>query len=285
MELSLPVTFAVLAGALLHASWNALLKSSRDKQLDTVAIAVGAGLAGFAVAPWLPAPAAESLPWLAASTLVHILYFVFLAGAYRWGDISFTYPIMRGGGPVVVALAGAAVFGEVLSWSQTLGVACIVAGILSFATVRAAAGPSDRAALRRSLAFALANAAVIASYTLIDAQGARASGSPVAYTLWFFAANGVVIYLYGGMRRGGEVPRYLAANWPRMAVGAVCTTGSYAIALWAMTRAPVALVAVLRETSVIFVALIGAVFLGERFTPRRAFATACVLAGLIALRV
>ncbi len=146
-------------------------------------------------------------------------------------------------------------------------------------------GPAaDPGAFRRALAFALANAAIIALYTLVDAKGARASGSPVAYTMWFFAANGVVLYLYGGLRRGKEVPRYLAANWKRMAVGAVCTTGSYAIALWAMTQAPVALVACLRETSVIFVAIIGALFLGERFTGRRLFATACVLAGLFSLR-
>jgi drug/metabolite transporter (DMT)-like permease len=270
----------VLGGAMLHAGWNTMLKSSADKQLDTVAIAVGAGITGLVVAPFLPLPSVESLPWLVASTLVHIVYFVLLAGAYRWGDISFTYPIMRGGGPVMVAIAGAAAFGEVLSLAQTAGVVFICAGILSFAIVRSA----DPVAFRKALAFAIGNAAVIAAYTLIDAKGARASGSPVAYTMWFFAANGAAFYLYSGARRGAEVPRYLAANWKRMAVGAVCTTGSYAIALWAMTRAPVALVACLRETSVIFVALIGALFLGERFTGRRVFATACVLAGLVSLR-
>jgi drug/metabolite transporter (DMT)-like permease len=280
-SISLTITLAVLAGALLHAGWNTMLKSSADKQLDTVAIAVGAGIAGLAVAPFLPLPSLESLPWLAASTLVHILYFILLAGAYRWGDISFTYPIMRGGGPVMVALAGAAAFGEVLTFWQAAGVLFICTGILSFAIVRAA----DPRAFRRALAFALGNAAVIAAYTLIDAKGARASGSPVAYTMWFFAANGAALYLYGGMRRGAAVPRYLVANWKRMAVGAVCTTGSYAIALWAMTKAPVALVACLRETSVIFVAIIGALFLGERFTGRRIFATACVLGGLVALRL
>jgi drug/metabolite transporter (DMT)-like permease len=280
MEISLPVTLAVLAGALLHAGWNTMLKSSADKQLDTVAISVGAGLAGLVVAPFLQLPSVESLPWLAASTLVHILYFVLLAGAYRWGDLSFAYPIMRGGGPVIVALAGATAFGEVLSWAQTAGVAFICAGIVSFATVRT----NDASAFRKALAFALGNAAVIAAYTLIDAKGARASGSPVAYTLWFFAANGAALYLYGGLRRGTEVPRYLAANWKRMAVGAVCTTGSYAIALWATTQAPVAIVACLRETSVIFVALIGALFLRERFTGRRIFATFCVIAGLVSLR-
>jgi drug/metabolite transporter (DMT)-like permease len=279
-SISLPVTLAVLVGAMLHAGWNTMLKSSADKQLDTVAIAVGAGLAGLAVAPFLPLPSAESVPWLVASAFVHILYFILLAGAYRWEDISFTYPVMRGGGPVMVALAGAAVFGEVPTWAQTAGVVCICAGILSFAIVRA----KDPSAFRKALAFAFGNAAVIAAYTLIDAKGARASGSPVAYTMWFFAANGVVIYVYGGLRRGAEVPRYLLTNWKRMAVGAVCTTGSYAIALWAMTKAPVALVACLRETSVIFVALIGALFLGEKFTGRRVFATASVLAGLVALR-
>lgn len=280
-ELSLGVTLAVLAGALLHAVWNTMLKSSADKQLDTVAISVGAGLAGLAVAPFLPLPSLASLPWLAASSLVHILYFVLLAGAYRWGDMSFTFPIMRGGGPLLVAMAAATLFGETLSLAQTAGVALICGGVVSFAVVRT----TDPVAFKRALGYALGNAAVIATYTLLDAHGARISGSPVGYAMWFFVANGVVLYLYGGLRRGAEVPRYLRGNWRRMAVGAVCTTGAYAIALWAMTRAPVALVASLREASVIFVALIGAFFLHERFTAQRAFATLCVLAGLVALRL
>src|SRR5471032_2960551 len=128
-EISLPVTLAVLGGALLHAGWNTMLKSSADKQLDTVAISVGAGITGLVVAPFLQLPSAESLPWLAASAVVHILYFVLLAGAYRWGDISFTYPVMRGGGPVMVALAGTAAFGEVLTLPQAAGVIFICTGI------------------------------------------------------------------------------------------------------------------------------------------------------------
>jgi drug/metabolite transporter (DMT)-like permease len=103
--------------------------------------------------------------------------------------------------------------------------------------------------------------------------------------MWFFVANALVIYAYGGLRRGAEVPRYLARNWPRLLIGAVLTTGSYAIALWAMTRAPVALVAVLRETSVIFAAVLGALFLREKMTRRRLVATGAVLAGLITLRL
>ena len=276
MEISLAVTIAVLVAALLHASWNALLKGSADKELDTVAISVGAGIIGVGGAVYLPAPEAASWPWLAASAAVHIVYFLFLAGAYRWGELSYVYPIMRGGGPMVVALASAAMFGEVLPLWPTLGVALVCAGIVAFAS-----GKADR----RATAFALGNALVIAAYTLIDAKGARLSNNPLAYTLWFFAINAVVIYAWAGVRRGAEVPRYLARYWPRMTIGAFLTTASYAIALFAMTLAPVALVAVLRETSVIFAALIAVIFLKEKLTRSRLWATSAVLAGLVALRV
>src|SRR6185295_17864344 len=174
------VTLAVLGAALLHAGWNALLKGSADKQLDTVALVVASALLALPIALVLPAPAQESWPWLAASAVVHILYFLFLANAYHWGDMSYAYPIMRGGGPVIVALAGAAVFGEVLAPAPTAGVALVCAGIV---------------------AFAVGNAVVIATYTLVDAKGARASGSPVAYALWFFIANGIALYAYAGIRR------------------------------------------------------------------------------------
>jgi len=276
MELTLPVTLAVLGAALLHAGWNALLKGSADKQLDTVALSVGSALIGLAIAVWLPAPARESWPWLAASALVHILYFLFLANAYHWGELSYAYPIMRGGGPVIVALAGAAVFGEVLPPVPTFGVALVCAGIVGFA-----AGKADP----RATAFALGNAVVIAAYTLIDAKGARASGSPVAYALWFFIANGITLYAWAGIRRGAVVPRYLAANWPRILIGAALTTGSYGVALWAMTRAPVALVAVLRETSVIFGEVIAYFVLHEKFTRRRLVATGAVMVGLALLKL
>lgn len=276
MEISLPVTLAVLGAALLHASWNVLLKSSADKQLDTVAFSVGSAILALAVALWLPSPARESWPWLAASAAVHILYFAFLANAYHWGDLSYAYPIMRGGGPVIVALVGAIVFGEVLAPLPALGVALVCGGIVAFATGRAHP---------RATAFALGNALVIAAYTLIDAKGARASGSPVAYALWFFVANGITLYLYAGVRRGAALPRYFAANGMRIFVGAALTTGSYGVALWAMTRAPVALVAVLRETAVIFGAFIAHFVLNEKLTRRRLFATGAVMLGLVALKL
>jgi drug/metabolite transporter (DMT)-like permease len=248
VQISATVTLAVLGAALLHASWNALLKSSADK----------------------------SWPWLAASAAVHILYFAFLAKAYHWGDLSYAYPIMRGGGPVIVALAGAAIFGEVLPLAPAIGVALVCAGIIAFASGRAHP---------RATAFAIGNAVVIAAYTLIDAKGARASGSPIAYALWFFVANGIALYAWAGARRRAALPRHLASDWPRILTGAALTTGSYGVALWAMTRAPVALVAVLRETAVIFGAFIAHLWLKEKLTRRRLVATGAVMLGLVALKL
>ena len=281
MEISLPVTLAVLGAAVLHASWNALLKSGADKQLDAVGLAAGSGAVALVVAPFLGVPAPASWPWIAASAAVHIAYFWALAGAYRWGDMSFSYPIMRGGGPLIVTVAGGAVFGETLAGAQALGVLLISAGILAFATHSA----HDPAAQRKSLAFALINACVIAAYTLIDAKGARLSGAPVSYTMWFFVANGVVIFAIGCLRRGAAAPRHVLRQWRVTFIGGALAVGAYAVALWAMTQAPVALVAVLRETSVVFAAVLGALFLGERFTARRAAATLAVLAGLAVLRL
>jgi drug/metabolite transporter (DMT)-like permease len=280
MELSLPVALAVLGGAILHASWNALVKSSTDKQLDTITVTSGAGLLGLAGALVLPAPAPAAWPWIAASAVVHIAYFWTLSGAYRHGDLSVTYPIMRGGGPAIVALVSGLVFREVLTAPQTVGVLLVCAGILAFAT-----HPThDATMLRHALGFALANAVIVAAYTVIDAQGVRRSGAPLSYTLWFFTVNGAVLFTLGTLLRGRALPAYLAGNWRRALLGGTCTVGSYSVALWAMTQAPVALVAVLRETSVLFAAGIGALVLGEPVTRRRLLASATVLAGLIVLR-
>src|SRR5438094_5700875 len=154
MDISLPVTLAVLGAALLHATWNVLVKAGGDKELETINIAAGSGLLALVAALFLPAPARASWPWVAGSALVHILYFIFLAGAYRWGELSYTYPVMRGGGPMIVALVGAAALGEVLPLHATLGIVLICAGIFGFA-----AGRHDR----RATAFALGNAVVIAA--------------------------------------------------------------------------------------------------------------------------
>jgi drug/metabolite transporter (DMT)-like permease len=274
MEMSATVMMAVLGAALLHAAWNGLIKSSDNKQLDSLATAIGAGAIGIVSLPWLPAPAPESWPWLAGSVLIRVPYFLFLAGAYRWGDLSYTYPLMRGGGAILVLVFGAVVFGEFVASRQVPGVLLICAGIIGFAS-----GAHDR----RATWFALANAVVIAAYTLIDAKGVRASGAPLSYTMWFFAGMGLLLGAVGLVQHGRALTAYLARRLLRTAGGGACTVGGYGIALWAMTQAPVALVAVLRETSVLFAAAIGALLLGEKFTRKRIVATVAVVTGLMLL--
>jgi drug/metabolite transporter (DMT)-like permease len=281
MEISPTVMFAVLAAALLHAGWNALLKASEDKALASIGQAIARGLIALVLVPFVAAPAPESWPWIAGSVVVHVAYFWLLAGAYRWGDLSFSYPVMRGTAPAIVAIAGVTLFAEILPWAETIAIAMICAAVLAFA-----GGPRVAAAAqRRALAFALGNAAVIAAYTLIDAHGVRLSGAALGYALWFFLANSIVQLSIGVGGHGRQVFAYLRRHGLQAVLGGAFTIGAYGTALWAMTQAPVALVATLRETSVVFAALLGALFLGERLTQRRVFATALVLAGLILLRL
>jgi len=272
---------AVLGAAVLHATWNALLKASADKTLATIGQALARGIIALLLIPFASAPAPESWPWIVASVVVHIAYFWLLAGAYRWGDLSFGYPMMRGTAPALVAGAGLLLFAENLPWTEWLAVILICAAVLGFAS-----GPRGAAlAQRRALAFALGNAAVIACYTLIDARGVRLSGAPIGYALWFFLGNSVVQLSLGIGGHGQRLFVYLREHGIQAALGGAFTIGAYGTALWAMTQAPVALVAALRETSVVFAALIGVLFLGERLTVRRVLATLLVLVGLVLLRV
>jgi phosphonate utilization associated putative membrane protein len=280
MTLSWPVAGAVLFGALLHASWNALVKSSSDKALDTAVIhLVGSFVAlPFAIAFGLPAR--ESWPFIAASCVIHIGYYIALTGAYKHGDLGLTYPLMRGTAPLLVALSASMTLGETLSpmaWAGVIGVSC---GVLALGLSRHAIDSP------RAVGFALANAVVIALYTVVDALGARASGNALQYVLLLFVLDGWPFALLVFMRRRAAVVwPYARKRAPVAVLGATASLGSYGIALWAMTRAPVATVAALRETSVLFAALLGALYLKETFSLRRAAGTAVIVAGVMALRL
>jgi phosphonate utilization associated putative membrane protein len=270
----------VLFGALLHAGWNALVKSASDKALDTALLnLIGALVAvPLLLAAGLPAPAAW--PWLVGSALVHVAYYSLLTAAYRHGELALTYPLMRGTAPLLVALVSVAAFAEPLSpagWTGVLGVCC---GVLVLGLSRHGLESG------RAVALALANAAVIALYTVIDGRGVRAGGNAVAYVAALFLLNGLPFGALVLARRGWPAVRaHAMQRAPRATLGAVASVGSYGIALWAMTRAPVATIAALRETSVLFAAFIGAWQLHEAFTPRRAVGTAAILAGVAALRL
>jgi drug/metabolite transporter (DMT)-like permease len=223
-------------------------------------------------------PDPASWPYIAASITVHIGYYATLAGAYRAGDLSHGYPIMRGTAPLLVAVGTIGWFGEVLPASGWAGVLLICGGVLSL-------GIAGGAANRRATAWALTNASIIAVYTVVDATGVRISGGAERYIVWMFFFMGLPFGLGVLALKRGAFLRHAAQYWWRGLLGAGLSGISYGVALWAMTRAPVATIAALRETSVIFAALIGAWVLKEGQLGPRLGGAAAVLAGAIALKL
>jgi drug/metabolite transporter (DMT)-like permease len=279
MEMSPLVTALVLGAALLHASWNAIIKSSRDVVLDTALVAAGASILSVPLIAAAPMPASASWPYLAASVAIHVGYFATLARAYRVGDLGHAYPLMRGTAPLLVALFGVALLNEHPSAFMWLGIVLISAGILSIGLLQ-----KGRAQGNATL-WALTNAVVIASYTLVDGAGVRLAGTAAAYVAWMFLLQGFIFIGFVVLLRRRAALHYIGHNWRRGLAGGLFLIGSYGIALWAMTRAPVAAVAALRETSVIFAALLGSIFLKEPFGGRRVIGACAVALGVMALRL
>jgi drug/metabolite transporter (DMT)-like permease len=285
MELTLGITLAVLGAGILHAGWNALLKSAPggDPLLDTAAVVAGSSAWGLAVVPFVPLPAAAAWPYMAASAAIHFGYYLTLAQAYRTGDLSFAYPLMRGTAPLIVALLGVAILHELPSIPMAAGVVLISVGIVSIAFVR-----SDTRRRKHPPAaayWAFANAAIIAAYTLVDASGARASGSAAGYVSWLIFLEGLPFLLWVLRQRGRAGIEYVRRTAPRGLIGGACSLAAYGIVLWAMTRAPVAAVAALRETSVLFAALMGSFWLKEGFGRARLAGAVSVVLGIAALKL
>lgn len=280
LSLSWPVAAAVLFAALLHAGWNVLVKSSADKAMDNALITLMGSLVSLPVLGLIGWPQAAAWPFILASAVVHLGYYTALTGAYKHGDLGLTYPLMRGTAPLLVALSVAVTVGETLSplsWAGVLGVSC---GVLALGLSRHALDSP------RGVAFAMANAVVIALYTLIDGLGVRASGNAAQYVLALFALNGWPFALIVLARRGaGAAWPYARKRWPVALLGGLASLASYGIALWAMTQAPVATIAALRETSVLFAVLLGVWLLKEPFSARRAVGSALIVAGVMALRM
>jgi phosphonate utilization associated putative membrane protein len=280
-----PIVAAVLFGALLHASWNALIKSGTDKALDTALIhCLGCGVGAVLIAIVGP-PRSEAWPWLAASVTIHVGYYITLVGAYKHGELGFAYPIMRGSAPLLVALLSGRLIGEHLPLAAWLGIGGISAGVLTIGLTRSARGGGSR---RHALAYALTNAVIIASYTIVDGIGVRASGNALQYVALLFLVDGLpyfAIVMWQRRRALAPAVAFMRERWPVALLGSCASMGAYGIALWAMTRAPVASVAALRETSVLFAALIGVLLLKERFRFQRALGTGAIVAGVMALRL
>ncbi len=273
---------AVLGAALCHASWNALIKVALDPLSTTTLILLGATVFALVAIPFFPAPAVASWPYLVASSIIHLLYFAALAEAYRTGDLGQVYPIARGAAPLMTAAAGTLVVGEHLAAFAWVGIVALAVGVLLLSL----RGGRDLARLdRRAVGFALFTAVTICIYTIVDGVGARLAGDPVSYVLWGFAGICVCLVPYALYRNGRGLLRDAAQFWPRGLVGGALQVVSYSVALWAMTLAPIAIIASLRETSVLFGAAIAVVVLKEPLRAVRIVAGILIVAGLVLIRL
>jgi drug/metabolite transporter (DMT)-like permease len=273
---------AVLTAAACHAGWNALLKIRLE---PLVAISLIASACGVLIAPLIPLvglPEPAAWPYLVTSLLLHFVYYLALAEAYRYGDLSQVYPIARGAAPLLTAACATVWLGETLRFESWLGIGLLASGILMLSVKgQRRHQPLDV----RSVGFALLTALSIAGYTLVDGTGGRIGASPAAYIVWLFALDGAAMLVVALLLRPGAFLAGARGAWPLVLVGGALSIAAYAIAIWAMTVAPIALVAALRESSVLFAALIGIVFLREPLLLPRVLAAVLVVAGMAALRL
>ncbi|WP_322996082.1 DMT family transporter [Castellaniella sp.] len=271
----------VLAGALLHAVWNALIKRSTNTLFSAVNIAAVSGVMAAVILPWIEQPATASWPFILVSLVLQVIYMRLVAFVYQRYDMSLSYPVMRGTAPLIVAGVSVLFFQDVLGSGTLLGIATICLGILCIGFWR----QKNASAGYHFLLPSWLTAMVIAGYTLVDGTGARLSGAPFSYTLWIFLLQGVVMVLLAQHGQSALLWPYLRAHWKQGLVGGFGSIVSYGTALWAMTLAPVAVIAALRETSILFGVLISGLFLSERLNTGRLLGAVVLVLGIVILRV
>jgi len=271
---------AVMAAAFLHAAWNSLIKFGASKITGMLILTIVQGLAGLVILLMRELPGLEVVPWLAASGLFHAGYKLFLALAYEQGDLSRVYPIARGTAPLIVMALSWLVLTDALTGWEYAGIAVLGAGILGMARGVFSGGEAVRL-----LPFALGSAFMTAGYSIVDGLGARVSGDAVTFVAWLFFLDMVLFTPVCLALRGRGVLRADRRAWGLGALAAAASYGAYAIAVWAMTVAPIALVAALRESSILFAVLIGWLVLGERMHRGKALSALLIVAGVALTRL
>jgi drug/metabolite transporter (DMT)-like permease len=274
--LSPAVTLVVLAAALVHATWNAIAHGIKDQAVAFGLIGAGTVVAAVPVIALSAAPEAASWPYLATSVVIHVLYCLLLMRSYQYGEFGQVYPIARGTSPLVVTVLAASFAHELPSAGEACGVLVVTAGlaILAFGGRRISSS-------RTAVLAAAGTGLTIAGYTTVDGIGVRAAHSPAGYAGWLMLLQSIGIgVITFAMRRREIVRQPRAILVPGLAAGALSLL-AYGLVLWAQTRGAMAGVAALRETSVIFGAIIGTVFFSEPFGRARVAAAITVAAGIV----
>lgn len=268
----------VLVSALMHAGWNLIAKLGSDRLIAMALMKAPNMLVAVAVLALAGLPAPESLPFLVASWLVNCLYFYFLINAYHAGDLSLAYPVARGVAPLFVLVLSVIVAGEIPSPAGFAGVFMISLAILALAARRGATREHYA-----TLMWASGVGLTIAIYTVIDGLGGRASGNTAGYVAGLNILTGIAVCGAAWAKRGRAVVEALRGNWKNGLMGGTLMLFAYMIVVHALTLAPMAQIAALRESSVIFAAVLGVIFLREPFGARRVVAAAVVAAGIALL--
>ena len=276
------VFLAVLLAAAMHATWNALVKVRSDRFASITLTSLGMMLSAAPVLPFVDVPTANVWPWIVASVVIHIGYRLFLIRAYDHGDLAQTYPLARGTAPLITAIGGVFLLSEVPSGLAMVGILLLSLGTL----LMSLRGGGHLARLNRAaVGYALTTSLCIAGYTLVDGSGVRLAATAASYAAWLFVCDGLCAIAIGVFYRGRKLLAATAAEWGSGIVAGFLSAAAYAIAMWAMTQAPVASVASLRETSILFAMLISVLALGEKMTGWRGAAALSIVAGVIALRM
>jgi drug/metabolite transporter (DMT)-like permease len=271
----------VLLAALLHAGWNAMAKSGGTPQFSIASYRLVSAVCCLPLLFLFPIPLAESWLMLFASMVIHTAYYFTLSRAYLVGDLSQVYPLFRGLAPVLVVIGAALLVGEYLSIGAMLGIGILSAGLISITFTGGAAGRISPAALR----WGLATSVFIAAYTVADGIGVRVAGNPFSYIIWLFILEPIPIglWLLATDRNGWF--NYMRSRPFKISAGALAAAGAYAMVIYAMSLAPMGMVSSLRETSVIFAALIGSLLFREPFGRQRIVAAVLVCIGVVLIKI
>lgn len=278
MELS--VFLAVLFAAFLHAGWNAVIRSGGDRFQGMLILTITQGFMAVGMAVFAPMPSGKVWLWLLGSGVFHTAYKLFLASAYTRGDLSRVYPIARGAAPMMVVLVGFWLLSDVLETKEYLGIGLIGIGVMLMAQ-----GVFSGGEARSLIPLALGSAACTAGYSLVDGMGAREMGSATGYTAWLFIFDLVFFSTFTMAVRGKQVFMASRRNWMIGTLAGGMSLVTYWIAVWAMTVAPIALVATVREMSVLFAVIIGVFWMKETAGIGKVVAALVILAGVITLRI
>jgi drug/metabolite transporter (DMT)-like permease len=274
------VFLAVLLAAFLHAGWNSVIKIGVDRLSSILLLALVQAVIAFPILPFVAQPGSAAWPWLLWAAILHSTYKVFLLKAYEHADLSQAYPVARGSAPLIVMLISVTILGASFPWTALLAVGMISAGILAMAMTGSA---RDRMG-SKALYYAVGTAGFTASYSLVDGIGARVAATSAGFVLWMVIGDALIMLGYASFMRGRSMFPALLPAWKSGAAAGVMSLAAYWIVVWAFTQAPIALVAALRESSILFAALIAAFVLREQVSLWRWASTALIACGIALMR-